>query len=260
MMMEKLRNMKGHKRWEKAITTGYENIRRLAHSNLLPALERATVLVSRLLGLSKFAPSSTILGLHTQELTNVLDTIDCLNVLTHNTVIHSGTELRQFVAFSAWLRHQIDVQAAEPFSQTADELAEKDAMIDFPLVIRYVQGALTKSKLLEFFSPVGEGEGKPKWDPAAEGPSLYKVYTQDLRKHREAPETMNDLPKLSDFTAYLARQCGQVFKRIAETQRRSVLVSQPIMLGSDRDEEITDMRMTILESVCSLVSSSNSYH
>ncbi|KAI9827716.1 MAG: hypothetical protein M1832_004205 [Thelocarpon impressellum] len=31
---------RGHKRWDKAITAGYESVRRLTHENLLPALER----------------------------------------------------------------------------------------------------------------------------------------------------------------------------------------------------------------------------
>jgi anaphase-promoting complex subunit 4 len=73
----------GHKRWDKAVAGGYENIRRLTHENLLPALERSQVLISRLVGLSKFHKLSDVLGLDTPKLKGIVETLDCLQLLAH---------------------------------------------------------------------------------------------------------------------------------------------------------------------------------
>lgn len=50
--------MKGHKRWDKAVTTGLDNLKRLVHENMLPALERCSVILSRFSGIARFQGSN----------------------------------------------------------------------------------------------------------------------------------------------------------------------------------------------------------
>ncbi|KAL1980545.1 hypothetical protein VTN96DRAFT_3990 [Rasamsonia emersonii] len=249
---------RGHKRWEKTVSTGYENVRRLTHECLLPALERCEVLLSRLIGISKFHKLSHILGLETRDLQEIVDTVDCLHLLSHNILTHSSRELREFLAFSKWLRHEIDMQSAEPMSQTLEELMEKSDMIDHGGTLDYIQGALTRSALRNFIHvPPGmpamitaklPSTVSSKWAPGANDGSFYETYRTLLAQleQREAGHGDGfqlDLPKLNDLTGRLGLQCDKVFGQIALTQRRGILHRCPLVLHSDCDKNALDMTM-----------------
>lgn len=214
-------------------------MRRLAHENLLPALERFTVLVSRLRGLSRFQLSNANLGLSTQELDNVLETVNCLQLMSHQILITSGSELRQFLAFSAWLRQEIDIQASDA---SMAESAEKDINVDHASTLEYIQGAMKRSQLIGFFNVEAHAEGKPPWDLAAEGRSLFELYKRELLNASREDSSASRLPTLDALMKHLDTQCNAVFNRIAETQRRSVRFGAPIHLQKGVPS-CMDMRM-----------------
>lgn len=230
---------RGHKRWEKATTTGYESVRRLAHENLLPALERFTVLVSRLRGLSRFQLSNANLGLSTQEFDDVLDTISCLQLMAHQILITSGSELRQFLAFSAWLRQEIEIQASDA---SVAEFAEKDVNLDHASTLEYIQGAMTQSQLASFFILEARAEEKPPRDLAAEGRSLFELSKRGLQNASREDSSASQLPPLDALMKKLDTQCNVIFKRIAETQRRNVRFGAPVYLQKGVPS-CMDMRM-----------------
>lgn len=232
----------GQKRWEKATATGYENIRRLVHENLLPALERFSVLVSRLRGLSKFQESNTILGLSTQGLDNILDTTDCLQLLAHYILISTGSELRQFLAFSTWLRQEIETQSRDPVSASMHESNEKDANIDHASTLEYIQGAMIKSRLNEYFNGQVQPNKKSQWDLAAQGRSLFELYKRELNDLSANVPVERQLPGLDALIAHLDAQCKLVFAKIAETQRRNVRFGSVVPLGKGIPA-CMDMRM-----------------
>ncbi len=232
--------LQGHKRWDKAVTSGYESIRRLTHENLLPALERCSVVVSRLRGLSRYQEANESLGLSTHELNTVFDVINCLNLMAHNLLRYAGAELEQFTAFSAWLRHEIDTQAAD-MSSTEDP-SEKDPIIDHVKVLGYIQGAMTKSKLAGIFPP--RAPGAVLDDSLGEDAlSLYDGFTRDLERYKDGAQTDGKLPGLDVLSEHLERRCNVVFTQIAQAQRRNILFGAPIQLGLGVGERPLDMRM-----------------
>ena len=202
-------------------------MRRLAHENLLPALEKLNVLVSRLRGLSRFQLSNANLGLSTVEFDNVLDTVNCLQLMAHQILITSGSELRQFLAFSAWLRDAIDVQASDA---SVAESAEKDIDVDYANTLDYIQGAMTQSQLFSFFNLESRAEEKNPWDLAAEGRSLFELYKQGLQNANMRDSSTRKLPTLNALMKHLDTQCNAIFIRIAEMQRRSVRFGAPVYL------------------------------
>ena len=202
-------------------------MRRLAHENLLPALEKLNVLVSRLRGLSRFQLSNANLGLSTVEFDNVLDTVNCLQLMAHQILITSGSELRQFLAFSAWLRDAIDVQASDA---SVAESAEKDIDLDYASTLDYIQGAMTQSQLFSFFNLESRAEEKNPWDLAAEGRSLFELYRQGLQNANTRDSSTRKLPTLNALMKHLDTQCNAIFIRIAEMQRRSVRFGAPVYL------------------------------
>lgn len=202
-------------------------MRRLAHENLLPALERFTVLVSRLRGLSRFQLSNANLGLSTQEFDNILDTLNCLQLMAHQILITSGSELRQFLAFSAWLRQEMDIQASDAGMA---EPADKDINIDHASTLEYIQGAMTQSQLKSFFKSEAHAEEKPPWDLAAEGRSSFQLYKRGLQNTKREDSCTSQVPTLDALMKHLDAQCNAVFNGIAETQRRSVRFGAPVHL------------------------------
>ena len=219
-------------------------MRRLAHETLIPALERVCVLVSRLRGLSRFQDSSAMLGLSTQELDDVLDTVNCLQLMAHHILICAGSELRQFLAFSAWLRQEVEVQSVDISLASAHEAAEKDPSIDHMSTLEYIQGPMRHSQLFRFFTMESGGDQKSQWDLSVERRALYEVYKQELNDSSKDLMSLKQPPGLEAFISRLDIQCNLVFGRIAETQRRNVRFGAPVPLGTEVPACI-DMRMVI---------------
>jgi hypothetical protein len=250
-----LKPIQGHKRWDKAVAGGYENIRRLTHENLLPALERSQVLISRLVGLSKFHKLSDVLGLDTPKLNGIVETLDCLQLLAHRILIHTNEELDQFTAFSRWLRHEILILGSEPLSQTEEELLEKRDIFDVPPTTKYITGGLQKSVLRNFIRqlpmlgmPSAPQHSADKWLPDGHDRSFYDNFKSLLQQQRHVQDkggdgTSVDAPKLNDLTKRLGIQFEKVFAEIALTQRRGILHRSPLTLHANCDRGVLDLKM-----------------
>ncbi|KAL8822002.1 MAG: hypothetical protein Q9223_000082 [Gallowayella weberi] len=211
---------RGHKRWDKAVNVGYENIRRLTHESMLPVLDRLSVLISRLRGLSKFQSSDFSLGLSTLELDNMLDSIRCLQLVAHQLLKCAVSELQQFGAFSIWLRHEIEKQAAEPNSTSAQEIAEKDMSFDHSSILEYIQGAMTHSRMLTYIgNTTDDGRGR---NLDVEGGHLFEWYKNVMNEVSSGLRSQWQLPGLDGLINHLLKQSNLVFERISETQRRNV--------------------------------------
>ena len=224
--------MQGQKRWEKAATTGYENIRQYTHENLLPGLQRFGVLMSRLQGLSKFQESSVTLGIETQDLDQIFDTLNCLNLLGHCILIYTSCELREATAFAAWIKREIDIQATDPTSTTAEEHLETDIISDYPKVFQYIRGAMLNSQLYEFLDLEVDSQ-RPSWEPAKEGSVLYEHYKAHVKKIRDGELCDKKLPGLATLLSYLNTQCTEVFAKISAAQGRKVRLGDMLLLGEN---------------------------
>jgi anaphase-promoting complex subunit 4 len=151
IIMEWLRDElaeRGHKRWDHAMTTLYNELSKILHTNLLPVLERSTVVATNLRGLARYYLNTPHFNVPPDAFTSILSTLSSLQLLVHETVQILGTEQRQFRAFSKWLRHQIDLAAADPDSLSAKDMAERETpQLDLPNTLAYLEGGLTKSRL-----------------------------------------------------------------------------------------------------------------
>lgn len=227
-------------------------MRRLIHECLLPALERCQILLSRLIGLSKFHKLSEVLGLETSDLNAIVETMDCLQLLSHQILIHSNDEMCEFESFSKWLRHEIDMQTAEPMSQTLEELMEKSDMVEHPQALKYIRGALTKSTLRHYIQqlpmmglPRPTSSAADKWAPTGHDRSFYDTFKKLLEKQNQNAGDADPvkLPKINDLTNRLKLQFDKVFGQIALTQRRGILHRSPLSLDPDCDQNVIDLTM-----------------
>lgn len=208
----------------------------------MPALERFTVLVSRLRGLSKFQDSNAGFGLSTQDLDKILDTTNCLQLMAHHILITAASELCQFSAFSLWLRHEIEVQSVDTHTSAAYEASERDNSIDHGSTLEYIQGAMHHSRLFTLFNIAELEEQKPQLDLVAEGRPLFEMYRRELDSLFQSNTPDRHLPGLDALIIFLDSQCNAVFAGIAETQKRNVRFGPPVYLGTGVPHSF-DMRL-----------------
>jgi anaphase-promoting complex subunit 4 len=224
--------VKGHKRWDKAVTNGLENLRKLMHEHMLPALERCALILSRLAGVVKYQGSNDNIGFSSHQIDLAMDTLACLNLVSAKILTYVVEELELFAAFSVWLRQEIDRLASDSSASPPDDVLEKEAIIDHSKVLLYIQAVMTTSRLSVFLQedPV---EGPEKyWASAERGLPMLELLDTQLRRQEEGIPYEKAVPKVALLCKHLSRQAATVFEKIAEAEKRNVLFGQPTILGS----------------------------
>lgn len=231
---------RGIKRWEKAMSTGYETLRRHVHECLLPAIERAEVIISRLYGLASYTPAAQTLGLDVRRIEQVRDALDCLTLLGEKLLLRVGKELRAFEKFIRWLKLEVEILSAEEGGQTWEELCEGREGVDVAGVLVFISGSIGERNVTDFIDEQKRPDGPSSWSPPDQRAAFYGKYKEMLNQGAES----QNLPKLNDLLSYLASLCNQVFGHIGETLRKNVLVGRHLdvtdALGGTRS---IDLRM-----------------
>ncbi|TID02836.1 Anaphase-promoting complex subunit 4 [Colletotrichum higginsianum] len=232
---------RGHKRWDKAVVSGLENMRGLVHENLLPALERCAIILSRLRGLAQFYDSRDDIGFSVAQITRAIDVVSCLTLVGHRILLNIMEELDLFNAFSTWIRFQIDRLAAP--SSASEELTEKEATMENSKVLVYVQNYLMASPMAAFLDEVTKEDYSANWERAEGGTSMLAELDTQLQRCEEGQTYLKAFPNVSFLVDYLSARAGGVFKDIAEAQKRSVRFGQPTKIALGRTIALVDSTM-----------------
>ncbi|KUJ12694.1 uncharacterized protein LY89DRAFT_672835 [Mollisia scopiformis] len=234
---------RGHKRWDKAVTTGLENLRRLVHENMLPALERCSLILSRFSGIAKFQGSNSSLGFTTQQINTIMDRVACLHLVSSKILIQVVDELELFTSFSSWLRNEIDRVASDASASPADDAAaEKEASIDHNKVLSYIQNAMTSSPLAIYMEKPPE-DFLEDWTHGEDGMPMYDLLDKQLQKQERGLPYIKLLPRVEVLYKLLMRQTGMIFGQIADAEMRNVLFGKPYEVGPAHDDSPMHMRM-----------------
>lgn len=142
--------VQGHKRWDQAISHGYTKVLELTHENLLPALDRCSIVLGHLKGLAEYHEHSPVFNVPVSSFDSILNIIRCMRLLAHFVLQYASEESRQFLVFSKWLRHEIDIQALDPSSASAEETSQQDMGTDYSQLLAYIQRPMEESKLDSF--------------------------------------------------------------------------------------------------------------
>jgi anaphase-promoting complex subunit 4 len=149
-----------HKRWDTAIGGMYSRIQNHVFVNLLPALDRMSMAVCSLRGQADLHKDTTTFDVEPLLFSNILEGIDALRLASQKIQLICIHEWQQFRAFSKWLRVQIEIGTAGPFSKNALETEEKEAMaIDHGQVLAYINETMKQSKLVPFVQKLPELRG-----------------------------------------------------------------------------------------------------
>ncbi|KAK7445242.1 anaphase-promoting complex component Cut20/Apc4 [Colletotrichum acutatum] len=249
---------RGHKRWDKAVTAGLENLRGLIHENLLPSLERCAIILSRLRGLAQFYDSRDDIGFSVAQITRTMDIVSCLTMVGHKILLNVMDELDLFHAFSTWMRFQIDRFAAP--NSASEELTEKEATMENSKVLVYVQRYLVESPMAIFLDEVATDDYSANWERAESGTSMLEELDTQLKRQEEGQAYLKAFPNVGFLVDYLTARVNGVFKDIAEAQKRSVRFGQPTKIGlgqkiakidstmcsERRDDEVDGLTFTAL--------------
>ncbi|CAK7208609.1 hypothetical protein SBRCBS47491_000149 [Sporothrix bragantina] len=157
---------RGYRRWDKAVVGGLQNLRDLILENMMPALDRAMLALSRLHGLARFHGNDDI-GFSADQIADLMDIVSCLILVAHNSLALVTAELELFMSFSTWLRLLIERLA---LPAQAEEQADKEPNLSITPVIDYISNHLLTSPLDLHFGKPNEGEWKADWKALQEGP------------------------------------------------------------------------------------------
>ncbi|RMJ07220.1 hypothetical protein CDV36_013174 [Fusarium kuroshium] len=232
---------RGHKRWDKAVMSGLENLRSLVHENFLPALDRCGIILSRLRGLAQFHDARDDIGFSATQISRLMDVIGSLNLIGHKILIYVMDELDSFKAFSTWLRFQIDRLASS--SSVSEELTEKEATMDTEKVLAYIQNYLTDSSLKVFFDEIQQDDYEADRTHIEDVPSLLDVLDKQLAKMERGEPSMKALPHVEFLVEFATTWANRIFDGIAEAKRRSVRFGKPIKLSIGHPISQADMKM-----------------
>ncbi|KAE9379056.1 hypothetical protein N431DRAFT_363885 [Stipitochalara longipes BDJ] len=238
---------RGHKRWDKAVTTGLENLRRLVHENMLPALDRCSVILSRFAGIAKFQGSNETVGFSIQQINLIMDTVACLHLISSKILVQVVDELDLFAAFSSWVRYEIDRLASDSSASPDDDKVEKEASIDHSKVLLYLQTAMTNSPLAMYFDDSLPDDHDNSWNNAEQGLPIYDLLDKQLQKQERGAPYMKTLPRVDLLCKLLARQASTVFSQIAEAEKRNVIFGKVYEIGLAETAGPLDMRMSTVD-------------
>lgn len=172
-----------HKRWDTAIGGMYARIQSHIFVNLLPALDRMSIAVCSLRGQAELHKDSTVFDVEPSLFSNILEGIDALRLAAQKVQLICIHEWQQFRAFSKWLRVQIEVGTAGPFSKSALETEEKEAMgIDHALVLGYIKETMGNSKLAQYVQKLPEMRGVLEQDEFFQHHVLQQMGYESTKK------------------------------------------------------------------------------
>ncbi|KAI1426225.1 anaphase-promoting complex, cyclosome, subunit 4-domain-containing protein [Xylaria sp. FL1777] len=232
---------RGHKRWDKAVVTGLQALRSLVHENFLPALERVSIILSRLLGIARFHESKAEIGFTSAQIMKVMDIVSCLMLVGNKILLLVMEELELFHAFSIWLRHEIDRLAS---SSTTDDLTEKDATMEHGKILAYIQQYMPASPLRYYLGSVTNEDVERDRKLADSGSSLLDLLGKQIQRQESGQPEAGSYPQVEFLCKYLDSQATGVLEGIAEAERRSVRFGQATKIVLDNNVLRFDVRLS----------------
>lgn len=217
----------GHKRWEKAVIPGLENLRNLIHENMLPAIERCTLILSRLSGIARFHEEEDHVGFTNTEITRLVDILSALNLICHKVLLIVMGELELFCMFSSWLRLTIDRVSS---GAVPDDFMDKEALLDPAKTLRYIERYLVSSPMAVHFAKVPREAWDEDWERMQDSPGVLNELDKQLKRQESGTPYMKGLVQMAFVVDFLTAKAGDVFKNIAEAEKRSVRFGQAVRL------------------------------
>lgn len=231
----------GHKRWDNAVTSSFTTLLALVHENLIPAIDRCAIVISRLRGLAQFHDQDWIFSSPITDFTALLEILKSMRLLAHTVLLYAADEKRQFQSFSKWLRFCIDYEATEPESQSRAEMEMRDPGVDISTVLEYIRYGLTKSNLTPHLKP----EAQLSTEQRCQDVASYEDTQKAIQLSKEGAVFKEETLCLEFVAGRLGEGVMKLLKQVGQWQETNTQMDSGIVLEGEADTEdmVADMRM-----------------
>ena len=230
--------IQGHKRWDHTVNNSLTKLLDLLHENFLPALDRCTLVLSRLRSLAQYSPSASIFNIPVPTFTSLLALLKNLRLLAHTIQLYASDEKRQFAVFSKWLRYEIDFEATEPGSQSREEMEGRDPGVDVGALLEYIRFSLTKSDIAPYLKPELELEEKLR----GEAPCSYEETRKAVDLLKQEARYKEQAVCLDHVLRHFREGCSGVFQGISGWQAESTRMDCGVVV-EEGEVGVVDVRM-----------------
>ncbi|KAJ4288404.1 hypothetical protein N0V90_011639 [Kalmusia sp. IMI 367209] len=224
----------GHKRWDNAVTSGFTTIIQLLHENFLPALDRCSVIITRLRGLAEFHDRDWIFSGPISDFTGILDVLKTLRLLASTTLLYATDEKQNFASFSKWLRYSIDFEATEPDSQSRAEMESQPPNVDIAMVLEYIQYGMARSDINPYLKSAKEIPGAA---------STYDEALKAIELLREGAKYKEESLCVEKVLIQFGEGVGGLLKQVSQWQENNIRMNCGIILEEGEVGEPLDMHM-----------------
>lgn len=194
---------------------------------MLPAIERCTLILSRLSGIARFHEEEDHVGFTNTEITRLVDILSALNLICHKVLLITMEELDLFRMFSSWVRLTIDRISS---TTVPDDFIEKEALLDPAKILRYIERYLVSSPMATHFAKVPRETWDEDWQLMQDSSGVLDELDKQLKRHEAKAPYMKGLTQMAFVVDLLTARAGDVFKSIAEAEKRSVRFGQAVKL------------------------------
>jgi hypothetical protein len=230
----------GHKRWDNTVTTSYNTLLALVHENLIPALDRCSIVISRLRGLAQYHDRTWIFSAPVSDFTALLESLRKMRLLAHTVQLYANDEKRQFASFSKWLRFCIDFEATEPESTSRIEMEARDPGVDIAMVLEYIQYGLTKSDLTPYLIP----EAQLSKEQRSSEMASYEDTQRAIELLKEGAMFKPEALCLEHVLGHLTEGTTRLLRQVSQWQENNIQMDSGVVLEDEAgDEGVADMRM-----------------
>lgn len=216
---------------------------------MLPAIERCTLILSRLSGIARFHEEEDHVGFTNTEITRLVDILSALNLICHRVLLIVMEELELFRIFSSWLRLTIDRVSS---STVPEEFVEKEALLDPAKILRYIERFLVSSPMAVHFAKVPREAWDEDWERMQDSSGVLNELDNQLKRQEAGSSYMKGLTQMAFVVDFLTAKAGNVFKNIAEAEKRSVRFGQAQKLELVRESSGLETFTSVDAKMCSV--------
>lgn len=215
---------------------------------MLPAIERCTLILSRLSGIARFHEEDHI-GFTNAEITRLVDILSALNLICHRVLLITMEELELFRIFSSWIRLTIDRVSS---TTVPDDLVEKEAVLDPAKILRYIERYLVSSPMTIHFAKVPKDNWDEDWQRMQDSSGVLDELDKQLKLQDAGKPYMKGLAQMAFVVDLLTVKAEGVFKNIAEAEKRSVRFGQAVKLELAREHSSPEAFAAVDTKMCSV--------
>jgi anaphase-promoting complex subunit 4 len=218
----------------------------LLHENLLPALDRCTIVLGNLEGLAEYYAGSEAFDVPISTFSMIHDIIRCIRLLGHHMLLLASQDQRRFASFSKWLRHEIEVQGSDPNSTAGQEIRGREVGVDVALVFAYIENALETSKVDAFLCDSAEAPDitvTPElYENVRKSLEAFKANKKKANKKKANKAYDTTLLKLPSYHAQWCKHNQTLIEQITNWQRSNTMIPGALVLSKSA-VAVCDVRM-----------------